>query len=96
MQKCGFEYQTTPQQVLKGKKCRKCSGTAKKTNEEFLQELNQKNKNIKALEEYKGANTKIKFECQKCGWVWETKPTYILNEGTGCPNCYNIRRKKKK
>ncbi len=93
--KCGYEYQTTPQQVLKGKKCRKCCGTAKKTNEEFLHELCQKNNTIKALEEYKGANAKIKFECQKCGWIWETKPAYILNDGTGCPNCYNIRRKKK-
>lgn len=92
--KCGYEYQTTPLQVLKGKKCKKCCGTAKKTNEEFLQDLSTKNQLIEALDEYQGAHVKLRFRCKKCGWIWEAKPASILNNGTGCPNCYTLRSRR--
>ena len=36
----------------------------KKTNEEFIIELQEKNPNIKPLEEYKGALKKIRVECK--------------------------------
>ena len=58
----------------------------KKTNDEFLLELNNINKNVLPLELYNGANNKILFRCLICGYEWRTNPCNILN-GKGCPKC---------
>ena len=50
----------------------------KKTNLEFLNELQLLNNNIDALEEYKGAHNKILFKCTKCEYEWKTAPHNIL------------------
>ena len=59
----------------------------KKTNEQFLKELKEVNPNINPLEEYNGANTKIKVECKKCRHKWDTTPSNLVNGKYGCPNC---------
>ena len=64
----------------------------KKTKEEFLKELNEVNPNIEPLEEYKGANNKIKVKCKKCGYEWETTGDRLLNKRAGCPKCAIINR----
>lgn len=61
-----------------------------KTNEEFIIELQEKNPNIKPLEDYKGALVKMKFECQTCGYQWETTPNCILSKKTGCAKCSGV------
>lgn len=58
----------------------------KKTNNEFLQELNEKNPHIKPLEEYHGANTKIKCKCLICNYIWMSTPNNLLHT-KNCPNC---------
>lgn len=57
----------------------------KKTNQEFISELKEKNIDYIPLEEYINATTKIKFRCSS-GHVWEVTPHNILN-GRGCPYC---------
>lgn len=43
-------------------------------------------KEYEALEEYQGANTKIKFK-HKCGFIWKATPHSILFDGVYCPQC---------
>ena len=63
----------------------------KKTNDEFLHDLSQKNPRIKPIEPYINAVTAIKCECCKCGYVWPAIPNNILRGG-GCPNCAGNQR----
>lgn len=61
----------------------------KKTHEQFLEELKDKNKNfenIEFLSKYNGVKNKIKCKCKQCGTEWETTPD-ALKMGTGCPEC---------
>lgn len=58
----------------------------RKTNEEFIEELNSVNKNIVPLEKYITGHTPINFECKKCGLKWKAHPYSIL-AGHGCPKC---------
>lgn len=58
----------------------------RKTNEEFIEELKNINKNIVPLEEYITGHTSISFECKKCGLKWKARPYSIL-AGHGCPKC---------
>lgn len=58
----------------------------RKTNEEFLQELKDKNIIYTPLEEYKGSSTKIKWYCPKCKNTFYASPNNILN-GRGCSYC---------
>lgn len=58
----------------------------RKTNEEFIRQLNEINQNIEALDEYVSAKTKIRFRCKICGNIWDATPDNILR-GTGCPKC---------
>ena len=41
--------------------------TTKKSNEEFLKELKEKEIEYTPLENYEGAAKKILFQCNKCG-----------------------------
>lgn len=58
----------------------------RKTNEEFLQELKDKQIIYIPLEEYKTYSTKIKWKCPKCENVFEASPSNIF-QGKGCPYC---------
>ena len=66
-------------------------GRKKKTNEEFILDLEKRGRleKITLLEEYKGINTKILFKCNTCGYEWKTRPDHILN-GNGCPKCRDM------
>jgi hypothetical protein len=35
----------------------------------------------------KGAKDRVEFECLSCGWMWDTMPSCILNNDSGCPQC---------
>lgn len=41
---------------------------------------------LEQLEEYKGADVKIKVRCRICGHIWESTPSHIRS-GRGCPIC---------
>lgn len=60
----------------------------KKTNEQFLQELKEKNGKVEVLEEYKGSHDYIMVRCKKCGYEWKSIPTNLY-KGVGCPKCAN-------
>jgi hypothetical protein len=58
----------------------------RKTHEEYVRELKEKNLNIEAIEQYVDAHTKILHKCKIDGHEWNIAPTKIL-EGKGCPVC---------
>jgi hypothetical protein len=45
------------------------------------------------IKEYCGnMNDPSTFECVICGWSWSVPCKNVTTVGTGCPNCFNIRR----
>ena len=66
----------------------------KKTHDEYVKELAEKNPNVEVVGIYCGANIKIPHRCKKCGNVWSTLPSTVLR-GKGCPSCAKeVRRRK--
>ena len=63
-----------PQNLLNGHGCFQCSGSKKKTTEEFIEELSHINDKIKVVGEYKGAHEKIECKCLICGLGWSVAP----------------------
>lgn len=61
-----------------------------KTNEQFLEELAQRNPSIAPLTEYVGATEPITVKCLECGYQWDSTPHRLLR-GSGCKKC-TIRR----
>ena len=83
----GYEWETIPQNLLKGTGCPKCVGNIRnKTTEYFINELKEINSDIIVLGEYKGSNKKIKCKCKLDGYEWEARPHDLLNNH-GCPKC---------
>ena len=58
----------------------------KKTNKEFIAELQKKNASIIPVDTYVNSSTKIGFRCIVCGNEWKASPGKILS-GRGCPKC---------
>ena len=58
-----------------------------KTTKEIIETLHSNYPNIDLLEEYKGANEKIGFICNECGYIWKTTARSVINSKSGCPKC---------
>lgn len=58
----------------------------KKTHDEYVLELANKNPNIEVVDHYVGANNNILHRCKICGHKWSPKPSLLLM-GFGCPQC---------
>jgi len=90
--KCGYIWKTLPISIKRGHGCPECAKAyTKKLFEEAKEKFNNlipelEEKGIIPLEEYKGSKNFIKFQCLKCGHIWEAKPDKIKN-GSGCPKC---------
>ena len=94
--KCGYEWNIIPSNILKGQGCPKCKGGVKKTHEEFVKEIEDKYGNeYEILGEYINAKTKIKVRhnCEKCNnHEWKITPDSLLR-GNGCPLCAGTKKK---
>lgn len=82
----GHEWYATPNNILKGKGCSKCSGNVRKSHEEYIDNVHFVNQNIEVLGVYISAQTSILHKCKICGCEWFAKPNAILS-GKGCPKC---------
>lgn len=59
-----------------------------KTQDRFEKEVIEKSGGkIKPLGEYSNNNTKTKFLCNQCGFIWDALPRTIICAGSGCPEC---------
>ena len=84
--KCGYEWEALPINLLRSKGCPQCSGHARLTHEEFINKLQCINPRIEVLGHFYGVDTKILCKCSVCGYEWYVKPSGLL-KGRGCPNC---------
>lgn len=84
---CGQEYDVTPHGFLTGRRCPKCRKNAKKTTEEFQDEVRALvGDEYIVLDEYDGADTAIKIKHMFCGTVNLQKPANFLS-GKRCKQC---------
>ena len=82
-------FEQIPSNHLKGQGCPLCFGTHKKTNNEFINEVEKIHNNIYdySMVDYKSALIKVKIICKEHG-IFEQRPNDHLN-GRGCPKCAN-------
>lgn len=84
--KCGYEWMVTPNKLLSGRGCPKCSGKMKKDTEQFGAELKKVNPSIELVGEYSNASSPVKVRCKKCFHEWSPVASSLL-VGNGCPKC---------
>ena len=90
----GYEWETTPTNLLNNHGCPKCSGKVRKNTEYFINELKEINNDIEVLGEYINAFTKIKCRCKIDGNIWFTSPHELL-KNIGCPQCNESKGEKR-
>lgn len=66
----------------------------KKTHEEFVKEMTDKNPSVKIIGKYNGALTDVDCQCEKCDYIWKAKPEKSVR-GTDCPKCNFSKGEKK-
>lgn len=93
-QKCGHEYETTPDSFLNsGSRCHKCAGNQPKNTDIFKKEVFQKTQEeYKVVGEYVNNHTPIEMYHATCGSYFKMRPYDFLNGGQGCPPCGVKRR----
>jgi len=86
--RCGYEYEISPNYFLQGNRCPKCYGTPKKSNKEFTKEVyDLVGKEYTFLEKYVNTDTKLKIIHNKCGYEYEISPNGFFNRKNRCPKC---------
>ena len=94
--KCGNEYEVTPDMILgkKKRRCPFCSGKLLKNTDIFKKEVyDLVGKEYTVLGEYKNADTKILMKHNKCGNEYEVTPNNFLNQKRRCPFCSGNKKK---
>lgn len=84
---CGREDTKNAGNFLYGCRCRYCNGTAQKTHEEFIEEVESLvGDEYTVLGHYEVARKEILMRHNKCGWEYEVTPNKFL-QGRRCPSC---------
>lgn len=87
--KCGNVYKVQPNAFLHGSRCPYCGVNAKKTNEQFQQEIyDLVGDEYTFLDNYVNKRTKLRVKHNKCGNTYEVTPGNFL-QGSRCPYCSN-------
>lgn len=95
--KCPYCHSITQMRgdvILKGSWCQNCRRerinkiihSKLKTTDQFQQELNKVNPNLKILSNYEGSHKKVQYLCLQCNTIHCATPTNLLS-GYGCPVC---------
>lgn len=90
--KCNCEWDATPNNLLKGTQCPKCSKNSRtyynqKSHNQFVNELNIINPNIEILSKYVKSKQKIECQCKICKYTWKATPNSLISSKSGCPQC---------
>lgn len=93
---CGFEWWSTPSNLLQCKGCKQCyfnnmKKTRMKSHEQFVKELYEINKDIKVLSQYSGAKNKVDCECLIHNERFSMSAGHLLGGETGCKKCIDIK-----
>lgn len=89
---CEHEWYATPNDILNGRGCAKCSGVYKMTHDEYEKELLSVNPNISLIGKYLGKNKRIETRCNICGRIWFPFAGNLLR-GYGCKKCKSQNKK---
>lgn len=93
--KCGMSWSPKAYSLLQGKGCPHCSAvkgannkgrTARKTKQQFIEELRKITPTITVIGEYVNNKTIIAVRCNICKTEWSAVPNSLLL-GHGCPRC---------
>lgn len=87
----GYEWMTTPANILSGKGCPRCAGNERYGHYGYIKKVFEINQNIEVIGEYVNNNIPILHRCKIDGYEWKTSPSHILN-GQGCPRCNGVER----
>lgn len=95
--KCGHEWNPSASSLLSGHGCPKCKGKeagdrTRKTQEQFVGEIDALGANVDVLDEYRGYDHHVSVRCRDCGYEWRPMAGYLL-KGHKCPKCSNSLRK---
>lgn len=88
---CGSEYEATPDNFLRGRRCPVCSmqrvsSCRTISQEEAEKKTKEASPNTELIGEYNGSKRNSTFKCLVCGNVWETRASNVFS-GHGCPIC---------
>lgn len=83
---CDYNWQTNPNCIIKGTWCPKCAKKAKGTIKE-MQELAKLKGGTCLSKKYKNCHEKLKWQCNKCNYIWEASALSIKNCDHWCPQC---------
>lgn len=84
-----------PTNMLCGHGCFLCGNNLKKTQEQYVKEVEKVNSNIEVVGMYVNAREKILHRCKIDGYEWCVAP-YVILRGDGCPKCGGNARKNTK
>jgi predicted nucleic acid-binding Zn-ribbon protein len=86
--KCGYKWDAYPSNLTRGRGCYNCTHkiSRRKSNEEYIEELQKVHPDIQLVSTYISATKKVKCHCKTCENEWEVFP-YKLLVGRGCPKC---------
>ena len=94
--KCHRIWSPRAYSLLQGKGCAHCSAlrgarnntgkTKRKTQTEFVQEVQSVNPDIIVQGVYESNKSLIRYKCKRCGNTWDAK-AYSVLQGHGCPRC---------
>ena len=93
---CNNNWFVRPNNLLNKKGCPKCKANKagdknRKTQSEFISEIEKKNPYVKILGKYINNQTPIKCQCKICNHIWEgTIPSNLLKHHS-CPNCRSVK-----
>ena len=83
---CGYEWCTSPSNIVNNKHgCPECN-RHRKTHSEFIIEMHNVNKDVTIMGDYIDSYEKILCKCNICNHEWTAAPNNLL-QGKGCPIC---------
>lgn len=104
--KCGKEFKTTLASILASKHkdkykkyCNECSleelsDKFSMGHEEFVNKVNNVlGDEYEVLGKYVNNKIKVDILHKKCGYIWNAKPSVIINQKSKCPKCFNTIKK---
>ena len=90
----------TPDHLIQGETgCKQCIQDkyhigGLKSHEQFMNEMEIIQPDIRVIGQYDGAKTRIDVQCIKCGHKWNPVASSLIS-GFGCPNCASSRGEKR-
>ena len=87
--KDGHIWESEPYRVMNGTGCPMCSNRIKKTEDDFIQMLAERNPDVELISKYNSMHERALFRCRVCDYEWKTSPSHLVaTSRTRCPRCY--------